>query len=335
MNMKIGLVLILTLDLLKTTPRIYPMNKTVTPQIVTPKKVTKRTRKITKSFIKIYQQECTPLSALYRATQEEDLSGIQKQLEKCPKEINQACIFGNTPAYIAAEEGYCTILKKLISNGAQVNAKNDFGEYPIHAACYNNDLAIIKILTESNADLHVTNFEGPNVLHIASCLGNIDIVLFLITKDGLINSTNGYGETCLHIAVANHKKAIIEVLLKHQIALEARDNRGQTALHIATKNGDVQTVKLLVEHGADIYARDFFGLGRMALEIALENRDFETAFYLNFVSNFYATLLEKISFETFANYYLTETRNRFNDTKNLLQMDKKGDFTKKFNKIKI
>lgn len=266
---------------------------------------------------------------LCKATENEDLVTVKKLIKDTPEAIDQTDEFGNTPVHIAAEEGYTAILSELIKNKAKIDLKNDFAVTPLHNACLNKNFGAIKLLVKNGANINTKDSEGSTVLHIASRLGSLKLLYFLLSHNALINLKNYDGETCLHIAIENRCSALVEILIAANIDIDAVNRWGETALHIAASVGDLAAMRQLIVHKADHSCRDLWG--RTALDLAVKNRDFVTASYLNLVSNFKATLNGTVPFIQFACYYLTPTQNRFDDTKQLLPLDKQGDFTKKFN----
>lgn len=62
---------------------------------------------------------------------------------------------GDTPLWVACENGHVHVARLLIENGADVNAANKYGHPPLHHACQNGNVAIVRLLLENKARVHL------------------------------------------------------------------------------------------------------------------------------------------------------------------------------------
>ncbi|KAJ3118066.1 hypothetical protein HDU96_004070 [Phlyctochytrium bullatum] len=93
---------------------------------------------------------------------------------------------------------------------------------------------------------------------------------------------NRIGQFFLHAAAERGSEAVAKMLLKNGSAVEARldlgapsNVNGFTPLHIASRNGYIQIVRHILFHGANTESQDLDG--KTALELAIEQKDDETA----------------------------------------------------------
>jgi ankyrin len=120
---------------------------------------------------------------------------------------------GVTRLYIAAREGWCSAITRLLEEGADVHAGSPGdGRTPLHGAAYN---------------------------------GQHDAAALLLDAGARVDDRNGSGSTALHRAAAQGRTDMCKLLLSRGASLDARRNDGDDPEARARRLGRTATVDLL------------------------------------------------------------------------------------------
>ncbi|KAK7245225.1 hypothetical protein RIF29_40060 [Crotalaria pallida] len=172
--------------------------------------------------------------------------------EELKKLLSKQNNSGETPLYVAAENGHLDIVKELIRYHdiglVGLKARNGFDAF--HIAAKNGELEILKVFTEAIPEVSMTvDLSNTTALHTAAAQGHIDVVNFLLEKgSSLVTIAKSNGKTVLHSAARNGHVEIIKALLSKEPEIAMRiDKKGQTALHMAVKGQNLELVDELVK----------------------------------------------------------------------------------------
>ncbi|KAK3947945.1 ankyrin repeat-containing domain protein [Pseudoneurospora amorphoporcata] len=204
----------------------------------------------------------------------DDLLGARTQKDARQMVNEKDKSTGETPLYIAAQNGHGQACEALLRWGADANAVvkllldtgTRVGRTALYIAVQNGHEAVVKLLLDTG------NRDGRTALYIAVQNGHEAVVKLLIDTGKVdAGAKYGYEQTALHIAAGNGHEAVVKLLLDTcKVDAGARDGDGQTALHMAAKNGHEAVVKLLIDTGkVDADPKEWNG--RTALYMAAEN----------------------------------------------------------------
>ncbi|MFC1600996.1 ankyrin repeat domain-containing protein [Candidatus Sumerlaeota bacterium] len=186
---------------------------------------------------------------LYLASQE-GRGAIAQYLIEAGADVDAPDKFGQTPMYAAARSGHAALVKMLVESGADVEAQTSPGKTPLYAAClYERNKRAADYLLDVGADISVKTRDGTSLLGIAE---NAEIAERLIQLGLNPNATEERGNTPLHYV---HDKAKAEVLIEHGANVDAVSDSGRTPLFGHVQRGNLAVVKALLEHGANVNAR--------------------------------------------------------------------------------
>uniref|UniRef100_A0A0D6R223 PGG domain-containing protein n=1 Tax=Araucaria cunninghamii TaxID=56994 RepID=A0A0D6R223_ARACU len=167
--------------------------------------------------------------------------------------VNEVNELGETPLYIAAEQGHLAVLKELLkfASPETLKRKNRTGYDALHIAAKQGHIAIVKELLNFDPSLSNTfDLSNASPLISAATKGHIEVVNELLAKDcQLIGIARSNGKTALHFAARSGYADIAKVLLEKDRDLARRtDRKGQTALHMAAKGANcLEAVKVLLQ----------------------------------------------------------------------------------------
>jgi len=85
--------------------------------------------------------------------------------------------------------GHCDVVKYLLSSGADINLRNKRGQSPLYIASEEGHCHVVKCLLSSCADINLRDEDGQSSLFVASSSGYYDIVLVL-TAHGALREEN-------------------------------------------------------------------------------------------------------------------------------------------------
>ncbi|XP_071126842.1 putative ankyrin repeat protein RBE_0220 [Mytilus edulis] len=189
-------------------------------------------------------------------------------------DVNVIDHYGRTALFVASEQGYLEIVKKLVDNkphGANITFTDNNKKTSLHMACEGGHTDIVKYLIEEGADISALDLNGCSSLHMACISGKKEIVEYLlkINKEEIHQSDN-FGQTPIIIASLHGEKEVVEFLLQFdkEERVQDTDKKGFTPLLAACMNGHINTTTLLIDKRSDILHSD--NNGRTALFIACE-----------------------------------------------------------------
>ena len=222
-------------------------------------------------------------TALHLAS-ENDHKNVSKYLlthAKCNPNLRD--ISGNTPLYVASQNGDLECVKLIIETSVDLNMTNESNRTALHIACINGHKGIVEyLLTHAKCNPEVRDINGNTPLYVASQKGDLECVKLIIETSVDPDMTNESNRTALHIACINGHKGIVEYLLTHaKCNPKVRDIKGNTPLHLACSNGHLETVKSVIETSTVRINLDVINNNKQtALHVACMNAHKEIVAYL-------------------------------------------------------
>ncbi|XP_004241254.1 ankyrin repeat-containing protein At5g02620 [Solanum lycopersicum] len=205
------------------------------------------------------KREDSVLHRLARAGNLVEIKGIidytgEKELTELLVKQNSA---GETSLYVAAEYGYCDLVKEMIKYydlvAAGIKARNGFDA--LHIAAKQGDLDVVKVLMMVHPELSMTvDVANTTALHSAANQGHIQMVNYLLeAESSLATIAKSNGKTALHSAARNGHVEVVKALLNKEARMASRtDKKGQTALHMAVKGQNLEVVEELIRADAKL-----------------------------------------------------------------------------------
>lgn len=175
---------------------------------------------------------------------------------------------GNTALHVAAQMGYATIIREMVSKGASINATNKNSETPIFSSLKKDSYHVIKLLLSlaNNPLSYISkrDFLGNTSLHIAVKMKAYNSAkLLLSTAQGshpFINLTNQTGSAALHEAASLGDETLIKLLLAYNADITAQDNSGKSPLSRAIIANHIEAARLLLVSGSSPVQQDMNGI---------------------------------------------------------------------------
>lgn len=258
---------------------------------------------------------------IHQAARTGNLGKVKEVLQRdgAPEDLlSRQNSFGETPLYVAAENGHALVvselLKHLDSQIASIPAKNGYDAFHVaakqgylevlkellqffpqlamttdssnstalHTAATQGFTDIVNLLLETNKDLSkIARSNGKTALHSAARMGFLEVVQSLLDKDpSACFRKDLKGQTPLHMAVkAQDVDIVLELLKPDSSVICLGDNKENTALHIATRKGRTQVIKCLLS-AKNVNINAINKSGETALDIAEKSENPEIAFIL-------------------------------------------------------
>ncbi|MDR2401218.1 MAG: ankyrin repeat domain-containing protein [Deferribacteraceae bacterium] len=207
-----------------------------------------------------------------------DTDMAQTLLNRFPKsEIDKRNSRGETPLFIAMQNGNTVLVKLLLSKGADIFASDLSGNTPISVAPRNmteiinehlkrleneslmlfaavaeNNIARVKLLLREGAKADSVDRQTGNTPLFTATANNFEEILSLLASNGgSVNHRNRLGNTPLMVSVATGDDNLIETLLSLGSDPNIRNNNGETALLWAAKLNRETAVQVLLAGNAD------------------------------------------------------------------------------------
>ena len=191
-------------------------------------------------------------------------------------------ILKKTALIIAAENGYDSIVKSLLSADVNVNVQDGSGNTSLILATIKGNMNIVDLICDYIEAKHFIHFKdtktisGETALMWSARLNKINIAKRLLSggsfMDAEVNLVNLEGESALYIAAKLGYGSFVNMLLTNAafrvvfVNLKTR-LYGQTALMVAAKGGFADIVGYLVNAGADMNIHGAHG--KTALDLSI------------------------------------------------------------------
>jgi len=123
------------------------------------------------------------LSKLHSAAERGDLGAVAAYLSAGTNPDLRSGDKNFTAIALAARNGHCEVIRKLIAAGADPNLPNSLGGYPIHAAATKGHAEAVLCLIEGGARVNVKNGAGYTPLDLAAQMGH-SLTMQVLKKHG-------------------------------------------------------------------------------------------------------------------------------------------------------
>lgn len=155
---------------------------------------------------------------------------------------------GETLLHVAAKEGSLDIVQLLIDAGANCQARDNLGETPaMLAAREGYDLVLCALLLSKEATIDEFNNANQNLLSIASSQGNLRAVKVILKKGANVNYSDRLGRTALSKAIKESANSVVRLLLQAQASVNKINFSGNSLVHMAVKVKNAQGLEILLE----------------------------------------------------------------------------------------
>ncbi|OVA05330.1 Ankyrin repeat [Macleaya cordata] len=188
-------------------------------------------------------------TALHEAVRNHRFDIVKLLTEADPVFIYLANNEGETPLYLAAEEGLYDCVVQILQTCPSSAYGGPHGRTAMHAAVSSDNSDITKILLEKKpATIQEGDNNGRTPLHYAAQLNLHKRVVQLLDFDSSVAYLSDKdGKTALHIATSNGSRKVIDDLTRHcPDCWELVDNKGQNFLHVAAENGRLFLIEYLL-----------------------------------------------------------------------------------------
>ena len=189
-------------------------------------------------------------SALFVACEKGNLELVRLLIDNGAN-VNDVCVYGNTPLHVASEKANPQIVKYLIEHGAVLDTTNDRNESALHKACQMNMPKNVKLLLDNGANPDIPNSVGRTVLFSTCYSGYYKIAELLVKANADVNVRDLYNESALQIACKYNYTDIAKLLLENGANPDI-DMGYDNIVQWAIKREDYDLVDLLIKRGADL-----------------------------------------------------------------------------------
>ena len=171
------------------------------------------------------------------------LTAIKKHKDKLTNKNSM----GNTALHIAALRGLSPITELLMKEGLDPSEPNAAGETPVYIASQEGHIEIITQLKEKDPELLKTKDSKGNTIITAAVINMRDELLNFLIKEvpDLINEPNHDGKTALMYASEYGGTEMVQSLLNAGADPSIKDKENKTAVLLAKEWKHKEIIKLL------------------------------------------------------------------------------------------
>ncbi|XBS69744.1 ankyrin repeat domain-containing F-box protein [Acerihabitans sp. KWT182] len=218
---------------------------------------------------------------LHQAVLHDQVDIINFLLKLKKIDVNAKNSLDDTPLYLAAKKGLCSIAKRLIMHSEiNINTENGkFGRSALHIAILEEHLKLAEQLISSPAcDVNKQDNNGESGLYHAIRKNNLQVVELLLNQPIIdVNQQNGKCCTALMLAVLKGNTDIVKVLLEHasiDINIDDCKRRSHNALNFAIWKNRFDIAKLLAAR-KDINANSITLMGWTTMSLSIKSRNIQ------------------------------------------------------------
>jgi hypothetical protein len=144
----------------------------------------------------------------------------------------------------------------LLARGADPDDQDEDGETPLFIAVEDGSTAIVRALLKFNANADIRNKKGENVLFRIDDETPVELVELLLKANADVNATDEEGRTAFLLAARYASSKVLKAMLDARAEVNKADKEGWTPLMKAAYDEDIEKVRMLLFAGAYVNARN-------------------------------------------------------------------------------
>jgi ankyrin repeat protein len=148
--------------------------------------------------------------------------------------VNAKNNHGDAPLFLAAKQGHCEMVKKLLDNKANINAQGGYYGDALQAASFRGHEQVVKTLLDRGANANAQSGPYGDALQAASSKGHEQVVKILLHEGADVNAQGGpYGNALQAASSEGHEQAV-KTLLDKGADVNAQGGTYSNALYAAS-----------------------------------------------------------------------------------------------------
>ncbi|XP_038135596.1 dynein heavy chain 12, axonemal-like isoform X2 [Cyprinodon tularosa] len=168
-----------------------------------------------------------------------------------PNSLDCRTLRGQTPLYLAVEQGLIENASFLMEHGAQPDCQDQDKDAPLFVAIRSGRADLVKLLLLRGSSVHQAGCHGRRPLHEAARVGNVELVKLLLEAGARPDPRSNYGFTPLALAAQGGHQEVAEILLRKGADIFSQADDEASVLYEAAASGNPSIIRLLLEHGPD------------------------------------------------------------------------------------
>jgi ankyrin repeat protein len=212
----------------------------------------------------------TPLD-LALSYQRKDLSEKLLDLEGWQNKSNSHRL------HLAVENGWTTVVEKLLSLRARLDMLDDRGLTPLQVSCLSGrSVEMVRILLNAGSDIDEVSSDGNTSVMVAAGQGKTELVEYLLQQGADFMVQTDYGQTALHMASSSGHLGAVKLLLaadQRKELIHYPDKYNETPIFDAVEHGYAEIMELLLRSGAQRHHPNTAGVTPLHVAVAYQQYD--------------------------------------------------------------
>jgi ankyrin repeat protein len=164
------------------------------------------------------------------------------QMSRSTNMIDQQNCIGQTPLFLAMENGHALIAHELLRRRARLDIKSHAGKTGLEQAFYHGHRAVVDLVLQR----HWGGDDAGLMLSCCSHVAFLDILERLVARVDVNYAHPISKNTGLHIAANLQQIDVIRLLLSAGAKPALQNKDGWTPLHLACRHGDLRSADCLI-----------------------------------------------------------------------------------------
>jgi len=189
-------------------------------------------------------------TALHKVARNGDINGLAQLKETHIKYWNQANYEGNSPAFVAAENGHFKAITMFMNAGASLEGTNNAGETIFHQIAKSKKPSMFTAIMKGykpQTNINTQSKSGFSPIHYASSYNDVEMMRAFAEHGASYTDITPHGDTLAHTAAKSGAlDSLKELKYRMPMMLQQRNKNNHTPFISAAAQGNLDATDFLL-----------------------------------------------------------------------------------------